>query len=210
MKLKNIRLLISNPRFLSLILLSAIPNKICLTGFLYFILPLYLKFLGNSQSGTGRILMSYGFAIVFLSPISGSLSDRFKNRKMFVALGACVSSLGLLSAFFFHNIWVLFLATAVLGIGHSLSLSSQLALVTEVCKREENQIGLMTVMGIFRFLERAGNISGPILAGLLVSFFSYPSAIAIMGTMTLLAGLSFSIIFRTPLPAPMLEKEATV
>ena len=192
----DLRLLMANGRFLAVTLLAAVPNKMCLTGFLYFSLPLYLKSLGQAQSGIGRVVMTYGLFIVFLSPLTGRLADRLKNRRFFVAFGSCLASLGLISVYFFQNVPVLVLATAILGLGHALSLSSQLALVTEVCKEEGAQIGMTTVMGIFRLLERIGNVTGPLLAGLLISMLSFPAAIASMGIITLLTGLAFTLLSR--------------
>jgi predicted MFS family arabinose efflux permease len=204
LRLADIRLLAANRKFLSLTLLAAIPNKICLTGFLYFTLPLFLKFLGSSQSGAGRIIMTYGVAIVFISPFSAQLADRLKNRKLFVALGSCLSGVGLIAVYFYPQLWLVLLATTLLGLGHAISLSSQLALITEVCKAEGERLGLTTVMGIFRFLERAGNVTGPLLAGLFISLFSFPVAIALIGSLALVCALLFTITFRVPKPAPEL------
>lgn len=195
-RLSDIRLLMANRRFLAVTALAAVPNKMCLTGFLYFSLPLYLKALGQTQSGIGRIVMTYGLFIVFLSPVTGRLADRIKNRRFFVAFGSCLASLGLISVYFFQNIPMVLLATAVLGLGHALSLSSQLALVTEVCKEEGARIGMTTVMGIFRLLERTGNVAGPLLAGALIASFSFAPAIALMGAITLSAGLVFTLLSR--------------
>jgi len=88
------------------------------------------------------------------------------------------------------------LATAVLGLGQATSLSSQLALVTEVCKEEGSRIGMTTVLGIFRLVERTGNVAGPLLAGALIGAFSFAPAIALMGGITLATGLAFTFLSR--------------
>ena len=46
------------------------PAKIILTGFLYYLAPMYLAHLGNSQSATGRIMMLYGLMMVLMTPLA--------------------------------------------------------------------------------------------------------------------------------------------
>ena len=53
----SVFLLAKNLRFMAVILFCAIPAKIVLTGFLYFLVPLYLVSLDASQSEIGRVMM---------------------------------------------------------------------------------------------------------------------------------------------------------
>ena len=194
-KLSDFKLLLANKRFLTVTFLSAVPSKICLTGFLYYTGPLYLKLLGNNQSNIGRVLMVYGLIMVIFSPMVGKVVDAFHSRRVFVGYGGLLAALGLLVIIPFDNTVGLLVCVFLLGLGHSISVSSQLTLVTEVCKKEEQEIGLGSVIGIFRLLERIGNIAGPLIAGALISIFNFRFAIAGIGGISLVSVLLFIFFF---------------
>ncbi len=183
--LSDFALVFSNMRFLSLVLFSAIPSKICLTGFLYFCGPLYLKSLGNSQSSIGRVLMSYGLAMIFISPLASRMADLYGTRKLFVCIGGIMSGLSMLGILLIDNTMGVLFSICLLGCAHGVGVSSQLTVVTEICKEEGKKIGLATIIGIFRLVERIGNIAGPIIAGALIGIHGYPGAIAGIGLLTL-------------------------
>ncbi len=202
LKLSDFTLVFSNMRFLSLVLFSAIPAKICLTGFLYFSGPLYLKSLGNSQSSIGRVLMGYGIAMIFVSPLASRIADLYKTRKLFVCMGGIMSGLSMMGILFFDNTIGVLLSICLLGCSHGVGVSSQLTVVTEICKEEGKKIGLSTIIGIFRLVERIGNITGPIIAGTLIGIYGYQGAIAGIGLLT----LSSTIIYIFSLILPPAHK----
>jgi len=194
-KFSYFRLLFSNKRFLTLTLFSAIPAKICLTGFLYYAAPLYLKFLGNNQSAIGRVLMSYGLAMVLISPLTARVADALGNRKVFVILGGMLSGIALLMVHRFQSTLGMLFSIALLGAAHAIGVSSQLTLITEVCKEAGDRIGLGTVIGIFRLIERAGNITGPLISGLLIALYGFSKAIAGIGMIIISGSIIFSLSF---------------
>lgn len=203
MRLSDFRLVLSNKRFLSITLFSSIPAKICLTGFLYYTAPMFLKQLGNTQSSIGRVLMSYGLMMVFVSPMVGNIADRFKCRRTFTNLGGLMSGVGLLMVLFWNTTAGVLVSIAVLGISHSIQVSSQMSLITDDCVEEGGKIGMATVVSIYRLIERIGNISGPLVAGLFIAFMgtaygevnSFPYAIAAIGILTILSSLTFMLTY---------------
>lgn len=203
MQLADFRLVLSNKRFLAITLFSSIPAKICLTGFLYYTAPMFLKQLGNTQSSIGRVLMSYGLMMVFVSPMVGNIADRFKCRRIFTNMGGLMSGLGLLMVLFWNTTPGVLVSIAVLGISHSIQVSSQMSLITDDCVNEGGKIGMATVVSIYRLIERIGNISGPIIAGLFIAFMgtaygemnSFPYAIAAIGILTILSSITFMIFY---------------
>lgn len=194
-KLSYFRLLFSNRRFLALTFFSAIPAKICLTGFLYYAAPLYLKFLGNNQSAIGRVLMCYGLAMVLISPFIARIADKLGNRKMFVILGGILSGIALLMVHYFQNTLGVLFSIVLLGTAHAIGVSSQLTLITEICKDAGDRIGLGTVIGIYRLIERLGNISGPLVSGALIAAFGFSKAVAGIGVITVSGSVVFTLSF---------------
>ncbi len=175
------KLLFHNKHFLLVTFCCAIPAKICLTGFLYYIAPLYLRFLGNNQSAIGKILMAYGLSMIVISPLTGKLADLLGDRKKFVFIGGITAGAGLIMVDALQSTAGVFLAILILGISHGFAISSQLVLVTELCKKESETIGAGILIAVFRLLERGGNISGPLLSGLLITLFGFSKAIAGIG-----------------------------
>ena len=198
LRFSDFKLVFSNMRFLSLVLFSAIPAKICLTGFLYFSGPLYLKSLGNSQSSIGRVLMSYGLAMIFISPLASRMADLYGTRKLFVCIGGIMSGLSMLGILLLDNTIGVLFSICLLGCAHGVGVSSQLTVVTEICKEEGEKIGLATIIGIFRLVERIGNIAGPMIAGALIGIYGYPGAIAGIGLLTLSTTLIYILSLVLP------------
>jgi len=194
-KLSYFKLLFSNRRFLTLTFFSAIPAKICLTGFLYYAAPLYLKFLGNNQSAIGRVLMGYGLAMVLISPFIARIADKLGNRKMFVILGGILSGIALLMVHYSQNTLGVLFSIVLLGTAHAIGVSSQLTLITEICKDAGDKIGLGTVIGIYRLIERLGNISGPLISGALIAAFGFSKAVAGIGVITVSGSVVFTLSF---------------
>ncbi len=191
LKLKDLKLRLSNSKLITVVFLSAIPAKICLTGFLYYTVPLLLRSLGTSQSFIGRGIMMYGISMIILSPVMAKIADRSGKSINFIAFCGILSGIGLISVKFFYSPLGILIAIGILGVAHSVGVSSQLTLITEVCEKEREQIGISTITALFRLLERIGNISGPIIAGTLVAFLGFSDAILAIGIITISCAILF-------------------
>lgn len=167
---------LSNVRFMVLTLFAAIPAKIALTGFLYYTGPLYMSSLGTNQSSIGRVMMAYGIAMVALSPLIGRLADRIQCRAMLVTVGGLLSTGALMVLYFQHNLVAVLISITLLGVAHAIGVSPQITLMTEISKRHADEIGLGTTIGIFRLVERLGNVAGPVISGLLITVYGFPGA----------------------------------
>lgn len=190
---REILSVIANRRLLAMILLVSIPAKIVLAGVLFYLTPVYLTALGESQAVIGRVMMVYGVATVLIGPIAARYADlHWNKRHWFVGAGALVSGCGLLPILWMPTeLWVLVLGISALGIGQALSLSPQLALVPEIAAEQCHQLGPTVVLGVFRLVERAGGAMGPFVAALLADAIGNASAVASIGQMVLLGGLLF-------------------
>ncbi len=191
--LRDIRIVLANGRFLILLMLAALPAKIALTGFLYYLVPLYLVHLGDTQSTIGRVIMTYGLAMVLLGPAAAALADRCGLSRTLVALGGLLAGAGMLGVLVAENTWTILAAVLALGLAHGLSVATQLALVPDLCPRECEQLGQTTVLGVFRLFERLGSAAGPLIAGLLLAFSNYAQTTVGIGILLIVTALLFLV-----------------
>lgn len=186
---------LSNSRFMMIMLFSGIPAKIALTGFLFYLAPLYLHDLGNSQSMIGREMMLYFLVMIVGNPLCARLADRHGLRASLAATGGIVCALALLVILLEQNTAIVILGIVGLGIGHSLGTAPLLAMIPIVCKAEIRNLGQTTVFAIFRIVERVGSFLGPILAAALVQSYGNEGAMAGIGIVVGTASLLFVLIF---------------
>ncbi|MEQ9199139.1 MAG: MFS transporter, partial [Rhodospirillales bacterium] len=186
---------LGNARFLALLLLGAIPGKIILTGFLFYLAPLYLKLLGDNQSTIGRVLMAYGIVTILMTPVFAKLADRLGAHRWFVGLGTAISGLGLIGILYQQSTITVLGGVVMLGLGHAMSISPQLAMVPEICAREVAEIGQTTVLSVFRLIERMGSVVGPFIVAALIGAFGYSGAMAGTGILISSAGVLFLAVF---------------
>jgi len=183
-----------NLRFLALTFLVAIPAKMCLTGFMNYTAPLFLRELECGQSSIGRVLMTYGLVMIVVAPLAGRLADRLGNRRLFVQIGSAIAGAGLLVTYFLPNMQGVMISIGLLGLAHAIGVPSQLALLPEICRKETTHFGHGTVMGIFRLIERTGSIVGPLLAGVLIASVGFAGTFFGIGVLTLSGIFIFTII----------------
>lgn len=193
-----LRMLFSDARFLAISLCAAAPGKLILVGFLFYLSPLYLSELGNRQSYIGWFMMLYGVACLALTPFVARLADRFGQHVSTVTAGGVVAALGCFAGLapnaFGGPTTAVVIAIIALGIGHALSLSSQLALIQQVAERYRDALGQASVIGAYRMVERAGLVLGPIVAGTLALQFGYRGAIIGIGFLVLVLIIAYAVV----------------
>jgi len=186
--------LLSNRNFAALTLCQAIPNKICLIGFVYYLAPLFLKSLGSTQSDIGRYIMGYSLMMILFSQAVSKWSDRHFTAKPFIFWGGLLSGLSLIPFFFFTNTWMVAIGIIMLGVSHTISVSNQAKMASHLNAVEE--IGVGPGLGVYRQMERLGNVIAPILLGLMSSIFGYSLTLALIGVFTVLSSIIFQVIYR--------------
>ncbi|MCP5158907.1 MAG: MFS transporter [Gammaproteobacteria bacterium] len=190
-----IRQLAGNSRFVLLMLFAAIPAKLLLNGFLFFLVPLTLNEFGDSRSEIGRVAMLYGLAALFLGPLFARLADRFALHGLLVGVGGLLAGIGLIPVFFFPTTTGVLVGVLLLGVGQAMSISSQLALVTGIGRSPIEQFGSGPVLGSYRLIERLGGACGPLFAAGLAALFGYAGAVTIIGMLGVLTATLFSVSF---------------
>jgi MFS family permease len=194
--LREIGALMFNKRFMTVTGLAAIPAKVLLTGVCFYLVPLYVLSLGSTQSVVGRILMLYGVVMVVVSPLAASMATTRERMQWLVGSGLLLSGVGTLLLMAGSDVGWIFAAVFLVGLGQSLSIAAQSALVREHCDEEVGAIGEPAVYGVYRLLERLGNALGPLLAAVLLTAFGYRTGFIAIGSAVALCGVLFILATR--------------
>ena len=181
--------LLSNRNFLALLFFQSIPSKVCLIGLVYYVSPLFLQDLGNNQSNIGRIVMGYSLVMILFSQSASKWADKKGNVRLFIFWGGTISGLALMPFYFYQNNLMIILAIVILGLAHALSISSQAKLATQL--KVIKEVGVGGGFGVYRMLERIGNVVSPILIGILASTMGYGKSLAVIGVYTFVSSLLF-------------------
>jgi MFS family permease len=190
-RLAEIYALIGNPRFMAVTGLAAMPAKILLTGVCFYLVPLYVLSIGETQAMAGRILMAYAVIMVLVAPLTPALATTRERMHWLVAGGLVVSGLGCLLMLAGGGVLWVFAAVILVGLGQALSISAQSALVGDHCEEAIARLGDGTVYGVYRLLERLGNALGPLIAGALVLHLGYRPSFVAIGAAVALCGTIF-------------------
>jgi len=185
-----------NLRFATLVFGIAIPANILLQAFISFLVALELNALGASAADTGRILMTYFLAIVFIGPVAPRFLEHRLRPSHVGLIGALLSVVSLGIFVFWPTTWSMLVAVAGAGIAHSLVRDPQVAVAMEIAEHELPHLGSSTVLSSLRTLERLGSLVGLITIALISSYVGYVNAIAVIAGLVLTGAVAYAIVFR--------------
>ena len=145
-------------------------------------LPLFII---SQEGGTvlqaGLFFFVQELAHVIFRPVGGKLSDEYE-QPLVISSGMALISLGLYSLTNLTD--NLFLLPAILfGIGQGLIFPSSVALLSK--NAHGNYLG--AAMGFYGALRNLGKVIGPIIAGILLSVFSYATVFNILAVIIIIA-----------------------
>lgn len=148
----------------------------------------------ETKSGTIltiAIIVSFIPLLIF-SPIAGVLADKMNRKLLIIIADGSIALVTLVTAILFSlgdiEIWMLIVVTGIRGIGqaiHGPAIGAAIPLMVPQNK-------LMRVQGIQTGIQSAFNVLGPIIAAVLISWFSIgflfyiDTVTAVMGVATLL------------------------
>jgi len=185
-----------NPRFAALILFAAIPAKIVLTGFIFYLAPLYLTSLALPQPAIGRTIMSYALVMIMTIGLSARLSDKLGWASQQIVWAGLVTGLGTISILFLDPAAAVLIAIMVYGLCQGLAAAPMLAIVPEICPEESRRLGPATLFSYLRLGERFGSMAGPFIAAGLIAAFGYADAILWFGLISTVPAVIYAIIQR--------------
>lgn len=171
-------------RILAPLLTAALPAKLALAGFLFYLAPLALQQEGFGSGSTGRAMMLYFLLVAASNPSASWLADRYGWERGLVALGGLVIGIGGLAGLL-GGAPALFVGIASLGIGTGLSAAALQAMV--------GRDGPAAVV-LLRTVERLGAVIGPLLAGSLLTLAAYGGVMATLGVLVIAATLGFMLL----------------
>ncbi|MCK0209439.1 MFS transporter [Starkeya koreensis] len=180
-RLSDLGIALRNPRFLALVLFAAIPNKIVLTGFLFYAVPLYLAGLNVSEAETARVMILYSLVIVLVGPWVSRVADERGYGWSLVIVGTLLSGLAMFLLAVRSDIYGVAGAVVAVALAHAISISPQIALVPEICADEIERVGQTTVLGALRMLERIGSVIGPMMVAAIAVRFGYTASLMAIG-----------------------------
>ena len=156
-------------KFMTFMGLSALPARIVLAGFLFFLVPLYLDALGFGGAAIGRTMMVYFVVLLVMNQVAVFFADRFQRHGVLILSGGVSAAAGCLLFVSTADIWSLVMAISLIGLGQSLVMTPQVAALPRYFLREAEASGTGAITAAFRFVERTGSFIGPLTAGVIVA-----------------------------------------
>jgi predicted MFS family arabinose efflux permease len=189
--------LFSNRRFVVFLLVAAMPAKVILIAYCFYLIPLYMPDVGSNTAMAGRLIMLYAVVMVLGVPLAARWSGEPSRRWLFVAAGLLLSGLAGLLPLLLPGIYAVAAMVLLLGAAQSLSIAPQTAMVAQVCREQVARLGEGTVLGIYRLIERVGNALGPLVAAALLQGLSFAQTFAAIGLLMLVCGVVFTLTFHS-------------
>jgi predicted MFS family arabinose efflux permease len=200
------RNVITDAPFLKAIFCIGIPAKALLTGVISFAIPLILTQQGYRAEDIGQLIMLYGLGVVASTGVVSRLVDRTRNTQSILFWGAIVSGIGLMLVGLMGSKYVgnghlstvvAIVGIVLVGIAHGFINAP---VVTHVGLSDlADRIGAVPATTTYRFLERAGHISGPFLVSQLFLIWGQgPYIIGWIGVGITVLGLVFAVQMLRP------------
>ncbi|MBU1249246.1 MAG: MFS transporter, partial [Proteobacteria bacterium] len=178
------------PRLWALLLMVSIPAAACLSGFLYFIVPVQMQRLAVPQGDVGRLFMLYGLCFIYAGPLIGKIVDRATNTTWYVVLAGVLSGLALMLASIVPTFWGYAASVLCTGIAQCIVASSLLVYVLTLPSVKE--LGTDKAASMFRLIERGGQVLGPVVFAAMAAAASLGGNLLMTGSAFVLMGLLFA------------------
>lgn len=161
-------------------------------GLIIPVMPEYLSLFGVAGQVLGMLVASFAFAQFIFSPISGNLSDRYGRKKMIV-FGLIVSGIAQITFGLSTEVWMLFVARFLGGLGSAFIAPPIMAYVADITTYEQRGRG----MGMIGASMSLGFMIGPGIGGFLSNVSLHFPFFAAGGAAIIAALLSFILLPNT-------------
>ncbi|KOS69655.1 multidrug transporter [Lysinibacillus contaminans] len=131
-------------------------------GIIIPVMPEYLKIFGAAGQVLGMLIATFALAQFVFSPIAGNLSDKY-GRKNLIIFGLVITGLGQIAFGLSTEVWMLFVARFLGGLGSAFIAPPIMAFVADVTTYEERGKG----MGLLGAAMSLGFMIGPGIGGFL-------------------------------------------
>ncbi|BDH60973.1 tetracycline resistance MFS efflux pump [Lysinibacillus sp. PLM2] len=133
-------------------------------GIIIPVIPSYLELFGVGGQVLGFLIAFFAFAQFLFSPVAGDLSDRY-GRKAFIIAGLVVYGISQILFGLATEVWILFLARFLTGLGAAFIMPPIMAYVADITTPEERGKG----MGLLGAAISLGFMIGPGVGGFLAT-----------------------------------------
>lgn len=187
-----LRKLLATRDFGMLLMGCIVPFSIAQVGLLTYALPLYAEAYGATAGSVGRILMLYGFCVIYVGPYMARLADQSAYKKHWIVMGGLVGSAGLLSLYFASGIVAAALAVVLLALASCLAGGAQTAYMLSLNNVQRYGAGGAT--SVMRAADKFGQMLGPLMVGGLFASLGISGGLAVTGAVYLVATLAFLML----------------
>lgn len=184
-----------SPGLPSLLLGCALPAKLLLAAFTFYLVPLELQRQGWSGTEIGRLLLVYPLVMVVAVPLFAALADQRRQRRQFVIAGGLVAGTACLVTTLGPSMPVLILALTLFGLGQAMSMTPQSAMVSEVAATRGPQ-AIGSALGVFRLVERTGSALGPAFGAALLGLAGFAGSVVAAGAVGIAGSLVYALLGR--------------
>lgn len=194
---RSARAAFAEPRFTLLVVLAAIPAKVLLGGFIFFLAPLQLQELGLSQAAIGRNVMLYGLCMLPAIAAGAWIADRSGRSELIIAGAGVLNGIGLMLPLWLEPALALPGAIIVTGVAQGLAAAPMLAIIPGI-SRAGAAPSSAAMLSFLRLAERVGSVIGPpVTASLLMLGGSHRTMLA-LGILSLATALGYglALLFR--------------
>jgi MFS family permease len=176
--MKHFFLIFREPRLLPVY--AVILINMFMVGILFGFLPVYLYSIGYTPLQSGQVISVATLSYLLVQPLAGHLADRIEIRKT-VYVGLILAAVAIMAVTFTSGASLLVIAI-VAGLGIGTVWTNSDTLVSTLVK--QNQLGAS--MGAAQSFKEFGDMTGPLLIGLLTQFYGVRVGFLMCGTMALL------------------------
>jgi MFS family permease len=154
-------------------------------GVAWGLFPIFFAAAGLSVKEIGALAAIYPATWGIAQLGTGVLSDRW-GRKWLIAGGMLVQGVALVTMIFVGGFTSWAFLAVMLGIGTAMVYPTLIAAVADVAHPSWRA----SAVGVYRFWRDMGYFIGAVLAGIVADAFGLSEAIAVVGVLTILSGLT--------------------
>ena len=189
---RSVRAAFAEPRFVLLVLFAAIPAKVLLGGFIFFLAPLELRELGLSQAAIGRNVMLYGLCMLPAIVVGAWLTDRTGRGGSIITLAGVLNGLALLLPLWLEKDTALPLAIVGTGLAQGLASAPMLAIIP-ILSSILGAPSSAVMLSFLRLGERFGSVIGPPAAAALLALSSGQQTMLALGVISLATSVGYAL-----------------
>jgi len=183
----GVRMEADRPRLAALLIGLAMPFSAVTAAFIWYYVPISLHADGQRPADIARVIMLYYLAAILLGPVVGSLGRHDQRTALLALVGAALAGFSLLILNFQSGAWATAVVVLGVGAGHALLRSPIYALALDLGGASTRPVSIL------RFLERAGALSGLILAAALSSVGRLASIGPLLGVVVVAGMILFTV-----------------